>query len=135
METMTMGNRWDGMDQQQKHVLERDLERIAGSLSLGDDSAIKAAEEKFFRYHTWDHFTRFIHTVSKALDVDPEIRQRLNALRAYETNEFPSENQIQETLEAYSSKLEATHHELLQDYLHYRDHHTLRRPQALAPPK
>lgn len=127
---LTFSGRWGGMDPYQKHELAENLERIAKSLSLQDND-FESAMEVFHRYHTWDHYTQFIDAVSKEKDIDDSAKDRLAALRNYESTDYPSKELIDWTLGRAAETVSPETKEILEDYLYYLKERRLRRKASL----
>ena len=124
-----MGGRWGGMDSIDKHTLERELAAVAESLGI-ESEKLKSAQDRFFRYHAWDHINRLGHTVAKKLGV--EVGNKVSSLVDRKKSEYPSERELREILGPdYASDVEIE--ELLKDYRHYVEHRSFRRPKQLKP--
>jgi len=129
-DVLTRGGRWGwgASGSPLKHRLVRELEEVAEALSL-DDQEIQETRTKFYHYQTWDHYHQFIEKVIKDKRPDKEIQDGLRALRNYGSSDFPGEAEIRELLGDLYQTLEPDHIELLKDYLHYNQHHSLRRKE------
>ena len=121
-----------GMDAHDEHKYRQDLENISKTLNLQNDKDLDKAHNKFYRYHTWDHFSRFKHAILEISGIDRKAIQELNSFVNYEGSTFPSKQKILEVLGSSVQMLEEPHKELLEDYVHYMKHHTLRRAEALS---
>ena len=128
---LTMGNRLGGMDARQQHDLRGDLERISNELGIGSDTGLKAAHELFFRYQTWDHYSRFIDRVWPIESIPIEVRQQLVQAKSYSDAGFPTREQVNAIFGEHVDKVSQEQWELFEDYLHYRDKRSFRRPEAL----
>ena len=128
---LTHANRWSGMEQDQKHKLMDDFERISKALSL-NDKELDSVIEIFHRYHTWDHFSVFITALSKENNISKESIKELEQLRDYKTSNFPSKEDIISLLGVPLDDLNLGINEVLEDYLYYRNNHKLRREEALS---
>src|SRR2546426_1889427 len=95
LENLTMGGRWGGMDSIDKHTLERELAAVAESLGI-ESEKLKSAQDRFFRYHAWDHINRLGHTVAKKLGV--EVGNKVSSLVDRKKSEYPSERELREIL-------------------------------------
>lgn len=127
---LTFSGRWGGMDLHQTHELAEGLERVAKSLSLHDKD-LESAKEMFYRYHVWDHYTEFIDAISKEEDTDDSVKDRLAALRNYESTDYPSEELIVRMLGHAAESVSPETKETLADYLYYLKERRLRRNASL----
>ncbi|MGE5588603.1 MAG: hypothetical protein ACM3ZO_10400 [Clostridia bacterium] len=130
LDILTSSGRWGGMDLHQKHELAKGLERVARSLTLHDKD-LESARETFYRYHVWDHYTEFTNAVSKEKDVDDSVKNRLAALRNYESLDYPSKELIVRTLGYAAEAVSPETKETLADYLYYLKERHLRRNASL----
>ena len=129
IENIAYANRWGGMGVRQKHIFINELEKAAKELSL-DDTDLESTLEKFYRLHTWDHFSNFVNTVSQLKNIDMAIVKALRSRTNYNTFDFPTKREILDILGAYKENLSANGDEFLDDYLYYLKNKQLRRPEA-----
>jgi len=130
IDTLTYGSRFSGVPWSQKHEVLRSLDEVAGELSLQGNAEISAARSNFFRLHTWDHYNRFESSL-RELNLDRETADRVHALKQYDTENFPTEDQIVAALGPdVSVRLGEAQREALRDYMFYRDNRRLRSPDV-----
>jgi hypothetical protein len=131
LDVLTRGGRWGwgASASPMKHRLVRELEEVAEALAL-DDPEIQEARAGFYRYQTRDRYRRFMNKMIEDKQPDTEIRDGLKALCSYGSSDFPGEAKIEELLGDLYETLEPDHIELLEDYLYYKEHHSLRREEG-----
>ena len=132
LHVLTMANRWGGMVAQQKHTFREELDRIGAELGLQEDTGIRAAHEKFFCLHTWDHFHAFVTKIQQSTEIPKIVRTGLSELQDYKSIAYPTRETIEDTLGEWMYKLDTEQSALLEDYIHYVEERTLRRPEALG---
>lgn len=131
IDILTSAGRWGGMETPQKHKLMADLEKTAHSISL-KDRELEDARDKFFQFHTWDHFDYFIRKASAAKNIDNEIKKKLFEKVKYHSSDFPTKGEILAILGSCANILPEDATEALSDYLYYIKNRKLRRPEALS---
>lgn len=132
LRTLTMANRYDGMDAHQKHALRDDLKRMADELRLENDQSLREVDEQFCRYFAWDLFGCFAGQVRQDVGIPTEVCERLSQMRDYSSTDFPGRDRIEAVLGEHFTRLSSETLELLEAYLYYRDNRQLRRPEALS---
>lgn len=132
MHILTKASRWGGMDENTKHTLRCDLERLAGQMGLAADASLRQAYDDFYLYHAWDHFHAFARSVGKLETIPTDVRDQLSKLQDYSSSTFPTREQIMKVLGSHQAQLQRPQLERLEDFFHYVRHRVLRRPEALS---
>ncbi|CEG25675.1 hypothetical protein [Bacillus sp. B-jedd] len=113
---LTYSNRWGGMDFKEKHEYKNAIENISKSLEINDE--LKITYEIFHRYHTWDLYSEFVDVLYKETN-NHELRNKLNSIKDYSTENFPNKEEIIEIIATNDSVLTTNMVDKLQTYLYY----------------
>lgn len=119
-----------GLSNPEKHKLLEELNNISKSIIIGKNQEIIDTVKTFYRFITWDYYSAFIYELRRDFSEDHSfstVYDQLQALYEFYTTDYPSKDQIITILGDYSSKLKPNANELLEDYIYYNNHQSLRR--------
>lgn len=130
LHNLTMAGRFDGLGMQEKHAVREELRELAEQLGIEDDAELKAAHQRFFEYHAWDHFSSFVDELSRGKAVAENVLKELTQMRRRGQRLCPSRGEIEAALGDDVDKLRDEDRERLEDYLYYMEEGRLRRPEG-----
>lgn len=125
VDTLTFGNRWSGIPVEQRHKLLEEFDQLAGELNLRDFPELQQARRDFFRFGTWDQYMEFVRSLND-LKVDEDTTKRLIALRQYDTEKYPTREEVMEALGTFRQQLQPAQLARLDGYLFYRERRKLK---------
>jgi hypothetical protein len=131
IDTVTMAGRIGGMKGLRKHELFADLSRTAVELGIADHREIANASKKFFQYHCWDHYARFVRAMRTDSEWSAEVKDRLAEYIDFHSTDHPTEEAVRAILAGDGRKLGNDHEQRLMDYVYYLRNSKMRTPESL----
>jgi len=131
LETLINQGRFGSINANTKHQLLADVLKTADSLQICSEEPLIELKERFYRYHTWDHYSLFVNNID-IINKDAEHKLKDFIHRdTYKYSNFPTRELISNILGEELVKLDDKSKNHLEDYLYYLNNHSLRRKDAL----
>lgn len=118
-------DRIEGIGHTQEIKIIEGLRKVAKIIKLDATMGFNEVEEEFFKTRLSDLYNAFVSSALRDI-VGSEIGKKLQSLKNFEANEFPSKKQIQDVIDVYDNKISNETCEKLENYLYFKKNREFR---------